>query len=88
MKVLFKTNLDWYRTVAWPTLDTPPPIGTTVHVSPGSEPFCRVNKIPSRLKVVAHDYYFDRVEVELWYLPIDTESANLSGKLPHLYKQD
>lgn len=88
MKVYFKTNLDWYRGVAWPVLDIPPPIGTTVHVYPASESFCRVNQIPSRLKVVNHEYYFDRVEVELWYLPIDTDAANISGKLPHLYKQD
>lgn len=88
MNIVFKTNLDWYRGISWPVLDVVPRKGEEVYVHPGSEGFCRHNKIPSRLEVVQVRYYYDRIEVELWYTKIDTDSANLvKGGLDHLYKQ-
>lgn len=86
MRVKFKTNLDWYKSVSWPDIDQPPRIGESVNVVPQSESFCNANKIPQRLKVVDVTYHYDRVEVELWY---DSNQLSLmtQQQLNHLYKQ-
>jgi hypothetical protein len=71
MKVVFKTNLDQYRSVSWPVLDVVPNIGEFVYVHPGSEAHCKSKKIPYRLRVTEVSYHYDRVEVDLWYTDID-----------------
>lgn len=87
MKILFSTNLDWYMGISWPVLDVVPHKGEYVHVHSGSEKFCEHNKIPKILEVVQVTYTNEYIRVELWYGKIDVDSANLSGKLSHLYKQ-
>lgn len=86
MKVIFRTNLDWYKTVSWPVLDFPPRIGEDVFVHPGSERFCDVNNIPSKLRVVNVSYHVDKVEIELWY---NSDNLKLMSQkqLNHLYRQ-
>lgn len=88
MKVYFKTNLDWYRSVTWPVLDIVPRKGETVNVHIQSESFCKSNNIPQQLEVVGVTYFYDRVEVELWYREIDVRAAGLvENGLEHLYCQ-
>lgn len=88
MRVVFKTNLDWYKTVAWPVLDNAiPHKGETVNVHPGSELFCNHNKIPTQLEVVDVTYYHDKVVCELHYKKINIELAKLTDNgIKHLMK--
>ncbi len=80
MKVVFKTNVDHYRTNCWPTnIDFPPRIGETVMVVEAFESYYSNKKLPTQMKVVDVTYTEKGVLCELWYRPIDVESAKLSG---------
>jgi len=96
MRVTFKTNLDWYKQIQWPTLDVVPRVGETIFATDESKKFCIANKIPFRLKVVDVSYhqaafigtsFQSYAECELWFHPNDTEAAKVGGTLDHLYKQ-
>ena len=87
MKVHFFTNLDWYRSITWPTIIFVPRKGELVQVAEKSLPFCKANKIPATLEVVNVTYVEKAVLVELWYRKTDTDAAKISGKLSHLYQQ-
>lgn len=81
MRIRFKTNIDLYRTVAWPVLDVVPRKGEKVHVAPASYSYCRHHKIPPSLEVVSVTYYHDEVVVDLWYNETDFKLYGGSEKL-------
>ncbi len=85
MNVVFVTNLDWYRGLAWPVLNCVPRIGERVHVHISSEPFCEANKLPKVLEVTNVTYHFDRVVCELEYRKMDLNCTDVRFK--HLMKQ-
>lgn len=87
MQVLFRTNLDWYQTVAWPILENiVPRTGEFIRVHPGSESFCHSNKIPIELEVVNVTYTIGGVICELWY-KANLLSLETKERRNHLMKQ-
>lgn len=81
MKVIFKTNVDSYKTNCWPdNINTPPRIGETVLVVPAFIPYFNSKKLPIRMEVVNVIWGENSVICELWYNKIDMVSANISGK--------
>lgn len=79
MKVLFKTNIDNYKTNCWPILAMPPRKGESVSVVKVFEKYYSDKKLPTKLEVVDVTWHEEVVLCELWYRNIDIESAKASG---------
>lgn len=80
MKVVFRTNIDHYKTNCFPTeFNIPPRIGETVMVAPVFEKYYRDKKLPVRLEVVDVIWGELGVVCELHYKKIDIEMARLFG---------
>lgn len=80
MLVIFKTNIDHYKTNCFPkNLVIPPRIGETVSVTDTFESHFRDKRLPTRLEVVDVIWTEDGVVCELWYKEIDVKSSMLSG---------
>ncbi len=80
MKVVFKTNIDNYKTNCFPSnLEIPPRIGETVLVSEVFVDYYSKQKLPIRLQVVDVTWTEKGVICELHYKEIDVKAASLSG---------
>lgn len=80
MNILFRTNIDLYKSVSWPVLTgVAPRKGEFIHVHPGSVEYCNSKKIPDRLEVVAVSYHSNMIVVELWYNETDYRLYTNSG---------
>jgi hypothetical protein len=80
MKVIFKTNIDHYKTNCFPNnLEIPPRIGETVLVTEVFFDYYQKQKLPTQMKVVDVIWTDKGVVCELWYREIDIEAAKLSG---------
>ncbi len=80
MKVIFKTNVDHYRTNCFPTnIEIPPRIGETVLVTEVFSDYYGKQKLPLRMEVVDVIWTDKGVICELWYKKNDVEAAKLSG---------
>lgn len=80
MKVVFKTNIDHYKTNCFPeNINIPPRIGETVLVTEVFMDYFSKQKLPVRLEVVDVIWTEKGVLCELFYKNIDIESAKISG---------
>lgn len=80
MRVVFKTNIDHYKTNCFPkNVTTPPRIGEKVLVNDVFFDYYTHKKLPTKLEVVDVLYSQHGVVCELWYTKIDIETANLRG---------
>ncbi len=80
MKVVFRTNIDHYKTNCFPeNVTIPPRIGETVLVAEVFAEYYSQKKLPIRLEVVDVTWTDKGVVCELWYKKIDVEAAKLSG---------
>ena len=80
MKVVFRTNIDHYKTNCFPeNVTIPPRIGETVLVTEVFAEYYSKKKLPIRLEVVDVTWTDKGVVCELWYKKIDVEAAKLSG---------
>lgn len=80
MKVVFKTNIDNYKTNCFPeNLTIPPRIGETVLVNEVFLDYYSKKKLPCRLEVVDVTWTEKGVICELHYKKIDIEAAKLSS---------
>ncbi|MEO6303837.1 MAG: hypothetical protein ABIP51_11765 [Bacteroidia bacterium] len=80
MKVIFKTNIDRYKTNCWPeNITIPPRIGETVLVVEVFQNFFISKKLPTRLEVVDVIWSDKGVICDLWYKKQDIEIAKLSN---------
>lgn len=80
MKVIFKTNVDHYKTNCFPTnLEIPPRIGETILVSEVFFDYYQKQKLPVKMEVVDVIWSDKGVVCELWYKKIDVEAAKLAG---------
>jgi hypothetical protein len=80
MKVVFITNIDYYKTNCFPeNIQIPPRIGETVLVTEVFADYYANKKLPIRLEVVDVNWTDKGVVCELWYRKIDVEAAKLSG---------
>lgn len=80
MKVVFKTNIDAYKTNCFPTnLEMPPRIGEKVMVSEVFLNYFSGKKLPLRLEVVDVTWSELGVICELWYNKKDKEIADKNG---------
>jgi hypothetical protein len=80
MKVVFRTNVDHYKTNCWPeNLTIPPRIGEHVLVTEVFEQYYIGKRLPTKMKV--HDVLWTNKGVicELVYRDIDIEKAKISG---------
>lgn len=76
MKVIFKTNLDNYRTNCFPdNLTIPPRIGENVMVTKVFFAYFTNKNLPVKLKVVDVTWTDKVVFCELWYSEIDIKMA-------------
>ncbi len=72
MRIIFKTNIDKYRTVSFP-----PRKGEMVYVMPEFNNYCQTNRMPNRLEVCAVRYEYSTyhketvAHVELWFNETD-----------------
>lgn len=80
MKVVFKTNIDKYKTNCFPTnLEMPPRIGETVLVSEVFVEYYSKQKLPICLEVVDVIWTEKGVICELHYKEMDIKAARFSG---------
>lgn len=80
MKVIFKTNVDHYKTNCWPTnIDIPPRKGDTVMVVEAFDKHYQSKRLPTEMEVVNVTWTEKAVLCELWYKAIDVRLAELSG---------
>jgi hypothetical protein len=80
MKVVFKTNLDRYKTNCFPNnFEIPPRIGESVLVLESFADYFIKQKLPIRLEVVDVFWTENGAVCELWYKKIDVEACKLSG---------
>jgi len=80
MRVIFKTNIDHYKTNCFPTnLEIPPRIGDTVLVTEVFLDYYAKQKLPVSLEVVDVIWTEKGVVCDLWYKKIDIEAAKLSN---------
>ncbi len=87
MNVIFRTNLDQYRQVEWPSIDYKPAIGETVSVHPRSKNWCNNLRIPTQLEIVGVSHHSNGCYVELWYSSIDIKRAEMSNTMKDLMGQ-
>lgn len=76
MRVIFHTNLDMYKEVAWPVLDYKPNVGEFVYVHPGSENLILKKGLPPRLVITEISHRTSGIHCELWYHGPDMLSRN------------
>lgn len=80
MRVIFKTNIDHYKTNCFPeNIQIPPRIGETVLVTEVFADYYANKKLPLRLEVVDVIWTDKGVVCELWYKNIDVEAAKLAN---------
>lgn len=80
MKVVFKTNLDNYKTNCFPqNLTFPPRKGDKVLVNEAFGKYYADKKLPLRLEVVDVIWTEAGVICELWYTEIDVKAAKEFG---------
>lgn len=80
MKIVFKTNLDNYKTNCFPeNLNIPPRIGESVLVSEVFLEYYSKKKLPLRLEVVDVIWTNNGCVCELWYKQIDVDFAKMNG---------
>ena len=83
MKVVFKTNLDQYKTNCFPTNITHPPRkGDKVMVTEVFGEYFLKQKLPVSLEVVDVVWTEYAVVCELWYNKVDLEICKSSGAKP------
>lgn len=76
IKVIFKTNIDHYRTNCFPeNLPIPPRIGEKVLVLDSFLSYFEGKKLPLRLEVVDVNWTDKGVVCELWYNEHDKQIA-------------
>jgi len=80
MKVIFKTNIDHYKTNCFPmNLEIPPRIGEKILVTEVFVDYYAKQKLPLTLNVVDVIWTDKGVLCELWYNQTDVELAKNSG---------
>lgn len=80
MKVIFKTNIDAYKSSWFPeNLQFVPRIGEFVKVKNSYVNHLQSQKLPSRLEVKNVEYTEDYVVCDLWYNSTDKQLADMSG---------
>ena len=80
MRVVFRTNIDHYKTNCFPeNLTIPPRVGELVSVTEVFGQYYISRKLPAILEVVSVIWTDKGVLCELWYRKVDVEAAKLSG---------
>lgn len=80
MKVVFRTNIDNYKTNCFPeNLTIPPRKGEKVLINKVFREYYSKRKLPLELEVVDVIWCEDGVICELWYRSIDVEFAKQNG---------
>lgn len=80
MKIIFRTNIDHYKTNCFPeNLQIPPRIGDTVVVNEVFIDYYAKRKLPIGLVVIDVAWSEKGVVCELWYKHSDIEAAKLTG---------
>lgn len=80
MKVVFKTNVDNYKTNCWPdNIEIPPRKGDMVMVNQSFVDYYASKKLPTRMEVVDVTWSEKGVVCELWFTAIDVAFAKAGG---------
>jgi len=79
MKVVFRTNVDHYKTNCWPTnIEMPPRKGEYVMVTDAFIEYYNRKKLPVEMEVTNVTWTDKGVLCELWFKDIDIEAAKLA----------
>lgn len=80
MRVVFKTNIDHYKTNCFPeNITIPPRKGETVLVVEAFGDYYAKKRLPLKLEVVDVIWTDKGIICELWYKENDIKAAKLSG---------